>query len=502
METSAGAGGMDARVAQATRRAVVDIGSNSVRLVVYEGPPRAPIAICNEKALCGLGRDISDDGRLNAQAIADALATLTRFCGLLKEFGDPPTWTIATAAVREAANGAEFVASVRALGFDVEVISGAEEAELAALGVLSFEPDATGVAGDMGGGSLELVALKDGAIADSASLRIGPLSLMRETGGDRKKSIAIIERTLDATPLLRASAVDALYAVGGAWRALARINMRLQNYPLSVLHHYEMTSAQARNVCELVARQSRQSLQDIPGIPRRRLDTLPLAAIVMIAVMKRLSAKRVVVSAGGVREGLLYRALAPEARALDPFLTGCRFFAQRLSPNPACGEAVAKVVEPLFAHDRASAHLRYATSLLVDIGALFYPDLRARQAFDTALAAPFVSVSHADRIWMALALFSRHEGRSADWPNKDAIALLDEERQQGAVRFGLALRFAAAFAPKTARLLKGCRLDYEEGRLIFRAPAACERLMGETPRRRLDALASAFNAVAIEIYEG
>lgn len=488
--------------AEARRRAVVDIGSNSVRLVVFDGPPRSPMAICNEKALCGLGRDISDEGTLHPGAVGDALATLARFRRLLKEYGDPPTWTIATAAVRDARDGGEFVAAVKKLGFDVTVISGEEEAELAALGVVSFEPGATGVAGDMGGGSLELVALKKGAVADTASLRIGPLSVMRQTGGDLKEAARLIDAELETVGFLKKKPFDTLYSVGGAWRAIARIHMRLRDYPLSILHHYEMTSAEATDTCDLVARQSRRSLEEIPGIPRRRIDTLPYAAIVMKTVIRRMKAKKVVVSAGGVREGLLYRMLTPEERAADPFIAACRFYAERLSPNPAFGQAAAKVVEPLFAEDAARARLRYATCLLIDIGAYFHPDLRGRYAFDTALSAPFVGVSHEDRVWAALALYCRHQGRSASWPDQHAAGLLDADEQQSAVRFGLALRFAAAFAPKAAAPLEGCRLEREPGRLIFRAPADREALMGETPRRRLDALAAAFDAEAMEIYGG
>lgn len=488
------------QAAHARRRAVVDIGSNSVRLVVFDGPLRSPMAICNEKALCGLGRDISNEGMLNADAVADTLATLARFRRLLQEYGDPPTWTIATAAVREAQDGDKFIAAVRKLGFDASIISGAEEAELAALGVISFEPGATGVAGDMGGGSLELVALLDGAVADSASLRIGPFSVMRRVGGDIKQAASLIDAELDTVDFLKKKPFDTLYSVGGAWRAIARIHMRLRNYPLSVLHHYEMTSAEAVDACDLVARQSRRSLEEIPGIPRRRIDTLPYAAIVMKSVIRRMAAKNVVVSAGGVREGLLYRMLTPEERKADPFIAACRFYADRLAPNSAFGEIAAKVVEPLFKSEPARARLRYATSLMIDIGAYFHPDLRGRHAFDTALSAPFVGVSHEDRVWMALALYCRHQGRTGVWPNEEAINLLSD--RQSAIRFGLALRFAAAFTPKASAPLEGCRLEYEPGRVIFRAPADRELLMGETPRRRLDSLAAAMGAQAMEIYEG
>lgn len=484
------------------RRAVVDIGSNSVRLVVYDGPPRAPIPICNEKALCGLGRDMTADGGLNPAAVNDALSTLARFRHVLDDLGRPPVIAIATAAVRDARDGKKFVEAARALGFDVDVVSGEEEGRLAAYGVAAVEPDATGLVGDMGGGSLELALLSKGEVEESISLPVGPFNLMRLNAKDQASLQKYIEAQLDGVKFLKPKRIDTLYSVGGAWRAVARIHMGIKSYPLSVLHHYELTSAQALDVCDLIARQSRKSLEEIPGIPRRRIDTLPLASMVLRAVINRVKADHVIVSAGGVREGLLYRQLSKQERAQDPFVEACRFYAERLAPDPAFGEAAYKVIEPLFAGaDPAGARLRYGASLLSDIGAYFHPDLRGRHAFDTALRAPFAGVSHVQRLWAALALFRRHQGRSPPAPDEQAMALMPWETQLQAMQFGLALRFVAAIAPKAPAALEGCRLERRGNEIAFIAPSDRQALMGETPRRRFVSLAQAFEANAAEVYE-
>ena len=484
------------------RRAVVDIGSNSVRLVVYDGPPRAPLPICNEKALCGLGRDMTPDGGLNPAAVEDALATLRRFRHVLDDLGRPSVTVIATAAVREAVDGARFVEAAQTIGFDVQVISGAEEGELAAMGVVSVEPGATGLVGDMGGGSLELAVLEHGEPGERLSLPIGPLSLMRASEGDAKTAADLIDKHLKSVPFLEKGAYDTLYAVGGAWRAVARIHMSLKDYPLPVLHHYELTPGQALEVCDLLARQSRKSLEEIPGIPRRRIDTLPLASTVLKSVITRMEAKRICMSSGGVREGLLYRQLSPEDRRQDPFFEACRFYAGRLCPDTGFGEKAFDVIEPLFTKDHPEgARKRFGAALLCDIGAYFHPDLRGRHAFDTALRAPFASISHEERLWMALALFRRHQGRSAPPPSEHAIALLSPEEQKRATQFGLALRFVAAIAPKASAALSGCRLEAREGELVFTAPSDRQALMGETPRRRFVSLAASFDAIAAEQYE-
>lgn len=485
----------------AGRQAVVDIGSNSVRLVIYEGPRRAPMPICNEKALCGLGREPLADGSLNPAAVDYALATLRRFRSLLDEHGNPPTRVIATAAVREAKDGAEFAARIRELGFTPEIIGGAKEAELAALGVISCEPSASGLVGDMGGGSLELIEVRDGAVYEGASLSVGPLRLMQACAGRIADAPKAIDAGLAHAPWPSGARFNTLYSVGGAWRALARIHMRIRKYPLSVLHHYEFSRADAIDVCDLVAKQSRRSLLEIPGIPHRRLDTLPYAASVFKAVLLRFGIEQVIVSAGGVREGLLYEELSKEERKLDPLFEGARFFADRLSPTPEIGAAVSALTDDLFEDETpATRRIRVAACILSDIGAYFHPDLRAMQAFEMALHAPFCAISHRERIAIAIALHCRHDGKPPVSEGDHILALLPPEEKQWALRLGLALRFAGALAPKAPHALAGASLSARAGKLIFRAPNDRLALMGEMPRKRLAALANAFGFEPVEDY--
>lgn len=490
-----------ARLNRPQRRAVVDIGSNSVRLVVYDGPKRAPSAICNEKALCGLGRDMGPDGALNPAAVDAALSTLARFRRLVDEHDDPPTHVIATAAVRDASDGAAFVDKVKELGFDVDVIAGEREAALAAMGALSYMPYADGVVGDLGGGSLELTAVRGRRIGESVSLALGPLRLMQDFGSGRAAAARRIETEIGAVDWLEGHRGGVLYAVGGAWRAIARIQMGLRNYPLPVLHGYEMDAGECEEVCELIARQSPKSLEEIPGVQRRRIDALPFAALVLKAALARSGVARVAISAGGVREGLLYEALSDTERAEDPLLAGATFLAGRLAPDDRSGAAVADFTAPLFAPEGAQdKSLRAATCALVDAAAYFHPDLRGRHAFDIAMRAPFHAITHAERVAMAMALFVRHEGRRASPPDDAAIGLAPWPAQQKAIRLGLAMRFASALAPKAPGVLQACSLALEENSMLFTAPRRLQDIMADTPRRRLQSLAEAFDAKPVEIY--
>lgn len=476
-----------------TKQAVVDIGSNSVRLVIYDGPLRAPFPICNEKSLCGLGRDILEDGKLNPKAADSAMETLARFRRLLNEHGDPPTQTVATAAVREAKDGAEFVKRVRALGLDVETIGGGEEASLAAFGVASFEPGATGLVGDLGGGSLELVSMRNGEAGDAVSLSIGPLRLMQNSKNDLRAASKEIDTALGGVGWLKGANARTLYAVGGAWRSIARLHMQLKRHPLPVLHHYEMTARQAIETCDLVARQSRSSLETTPGISSKRVDTIPYAALVLRALVEIGRIERISVSAGGVREGLLYRSLPRHIRAYDPLLAGAAFFASRMAPDEDSGAAYSRMIDDLFADEPpAQRRIRLASALLADIGAFFHPDMRGEHAFDTALRAPFYGVTHAERASIALSLYCRHDGARTPAGSDPVLTLLTEAERKRATQIGLALRFGAAVAPKAPQAIRRCSLRRDRGRLVFAAPADMKPLIDETPRKRLDALADAF----------
>lgn len=483
------------------REAVIDIGSNSVRLVVYDGPRRAPFPIANEKALCGLGRDMTEDGALNEKSMESALQVLARYRCLLVEHGDPKTHTVATAAVREAKNGAEFVARINNLGLNVDVVGGGEEASLAAYGVVSFEPGATGLAGDMGGGSLELVALDKGEASAATSLSIGPLRLMQQSKGDMKTAAKIVEKALADVDWLKSRKKDTLFAVGGAWRSIARVNMQLHKHPLPVLHHYEMAAKQAIETCDLISRQSRSSLEQTPGISSKRLDTLPYAALVMRMLVEEINLKTVSISAGGLREGLLYRAMPDDVRAYDPLLAGAAFMAARMEPVADVGAAYDALTATVFAEETpAERRIRVATCLLADIGAYFHPDMRAEHAFETALRAPFYGVTHAERAAIAFSLFSRHEG--AKNPSSPVISLMSETEAKRAKDVGIALRFCAAFAPKAPHALRLCTLTREGGNLLFKAPKSLEALFDETARKRFDALANATGLAGVADFSG
>ncbi|MGH6982435.1 MAG: Ppx/GppA family phosphatase, partial [Stellaceae bacterium] len=307
--------------------AVIDIGSNSLRLVVYEGLGRAPRMLFNEKVLCGLGRDIDETGKLHPDGVRLANDNLRRFVALARSIPVSRLHVLATAAVRDADDGADFIRKVeRRLRIRANVLSGIEEGRLSAFGVIAGIPEAQGVMGDLGGASVELVPISGGQVGPAASLPIGPLRL-EDVAEDEKQLRDTIDRHLDDLDWLNGRAFNSFYAVGGAWRALARIHMEQDGYPLHVIQQYTLSRGRAEDFLELVSHQSRKSLEKISAVSRKRLETVPFAARVLYRLLRRTQPKRLVFSAYGLREGHLYSLLDEEEQQKDPLLAGAEAMA-------------------------------------------------------------------------------------------------------------------------------------------------------------------------------
>jgi exopolyphosphatase/guanosine-5'-triphosphate,3'-diphosphate pyrophosphatase len=488
------------------RSGIVDLGSNSVRLVIFEGLGRNPQAIFNEKAVLGLGRGLQSTGRLNEEAIAQTLTVLDRYHAVARAMRADPLEIVATAAVRDASNGPEFVAALqtRMPGVPIRILAGETEAELSADGVLLGFPGADGILGDLGGGSLELVRLEAGRTARAASLPLGVIRLAERANGDVVRARAIAEQELGRTPWLAEGAGRDLYLVGGAWRAMARMHIAQTGYPLTIVHHYVLRREEARDLAGVVMAASRRTLERMAGAPQKRLGDLPFAAVTLRRLLRATGAGRVVFSANGLREGWYARLLPPGIRREEPLLAASRELAWRWGRDPGLPPALLAWTDPVFAgQDSHARALREAACWVSDIGSHDHPEYRAEQAFLRVLRQHGVGLDHHARAFLALVAALRYEAE----PNAPYLAptrvLLDVPTIRRAEALGAALRLAYTLCGGTPVLLAGTTLRRDGGRLVLQLAEGTGVFAGESVLRRVEALGATLGLEAVvEVAEG
>lgn len=475
------------------RSAVIDIGSNSVRLVVYEGPPRAPAVIFNEKVAAGLGRGLAIDGRIAPEDAERGLYALRRYALLAKHMEVQDLQCVATAAVRDATNGPDFIAGAAEAGLDIRLLSGQEEAEAAGYGVIAAIPDAHGIAVDLGGGSLELSQVSNGQVGRRNSFPLGVLRLPAL----RKDGHQAFERTL--RKMLRAKGWPGdcaglpLYLVGGSWRALARLDLELTKDPLAVLDQHTLPRTALRRLIRATRRLSFEELKAIPGMASNRAASLPDAAALLAALANIIDVPEMTVSSSGLREGLLYQALDAGTRAQDPLIVAAEFEGRRLARFAPHGPALADWIAPLFAtEDQADSRIRLAASLLSDVAWSANPDFRAERGTEIGLHGNWRGIDIPGRILLARALHAGFGGADGDFPAMGS--LVAGERLARARQWGLAIRLAQRLTGGVEAPLKASRIAQEDGKLVLRLDAGWHHLAGESVDRRLRSLAQALDA--------
>jgi exopolyphosphatase/guanosine-5'-triphosphate,3'-diphosphate pyrophosphatase len=471
--------------------AVIDIGSNSVRLVVYEGVSRSPTPIFNEKVLCGLGREVATKGRLSPDGVESALAALRRFRALCDVLEVGEIYAIATAAVREAKDGAAFVREAeKTCRTSIELLSGKREARLAALGVIASIHQPDGVAGDLGGGSLELVEVRGNDIGIGVTLPFGGLSLADSASQSLKKANKIVEAEFEKEPILRSLVGRTFYAIGGTWRALARLHMRQTGYPLHVMHGYSIPAKEALEFADLVQRVDPETLDHIESVAKPRRPLLPYGALVLAQIVRIGKPKRVVISALGVREGLLYDRLDEPARLEDPLLAAANDLNILRSRSPVHGHELVAWTDQFMdssgiEESPEERRLRHAACLLADIGWRAHPEYRGEQSLNIIAHAAFVGIDHPGRAFLALSVFYRHAGLGEDEPSPllrelASTRIIDRARILGAV-----LRVAYLVSASMPGVLPRAPLKVEKGKLVLRLEGDLAPLEGERLLNRL-----------------
>jgi exopolyphosphatase/guanosine-5'-triphosphate,3'-diphosphate pyrophosphatase len=480
---------------------VIDIGSNSVRLVVYEGAIRAALPIFNEKVLAGLGKSVASTGRLGEESVERALEALTRFRTIARILKVKNLRVLATAAVREAEDGPNFIQKAeRAVGAPIEVLSGAKEAQLAAYGIRMGFLNADGLAGDLGGGSLEVIDISKDKLNDATTLPLGGLRLIDQTGNKIDRALPLVDEAVAQISWLTNGRGRPFYAVGGTWRALAKLHMEQTNYPLRVMHGYAIPTREAIEFCQFVRRAKKVSaLPGMDEVARARRDVVPFGALVLERVLEALAPSEVIFSVYGIREGLLFSLMPRYEQAKDPLISFCEDYARQRSRSLLHAQELCTWTDALFEGDgpketEEDRRLRHAACLLSDIGWRAHPDYRGEQSLNVIAHAGLSGIDHAGRIFLALAVYYRHvgggyEGRDDDFSAR--LRLVVSKRAQKRARIiGLAIRAAHMLSIGMPGVIDETRLFYEGQKLVLTIPKTYSALDGERLRRRFGALAA------------
>lgn len=484
------------------RIGVVDIGSNSVRLVIYERYGASTTPVYNEKLLAGLGRDLKSTGKLYPQGVAQTLKALVRFQALAKAHKLDSLSVVATAAIRQASDGSLFCERVKAqTGLDIRILSGADEAMMSAYGVISGEKRADGIVADLGGASLELVSVKESKVGNGKTFALGPFVMMSadksgpESGFDPGALSKKVGDTLSAYSKTFSAKSKTLYLVGGAWRNLIWIDNRRRRYPLNILHNYEMRPESAMQLARWASGEAAKDLLSWPGISPSRAETLPYSGIVLESLVSLLKPSKVVISPTGLREGLLYLTLPDSVKSNEPLFDACRHLAMGNAQGLDFGTPLHDWLAPAArkfprAFDEISEmRLRRAACLLVGMGKGLHPDHRADLVFDDVLYAPLSGLTHKERAYLALMLYSSYRSGKIT-PNNAAIDYHLLEREKNSARiYGSAMRLGSIISSRSAELLDHFELLANETEVSLIVKDGKEALLNRRGILRLTKLA-------------
>lgn len=475
------------------RVGIIDIGSNSMRFVVYDQLKRAPVPLYNEKVMCQLGKGLASSGKLNAEGADMAKAAMGRFLALARNMEVRSFYVMATAAVRDAKDGEAFARALeKEYGVEVDIISGEHEAKLGAYGITASIHEPHGITGDLGGGSMELVNLNGAHHLAQVTLPVGPLRLIDETKGKRDEMRDIITRQFDRVKWLVEAKPKHFYAIGGSFRAIARLHMALENYPLRILHQYTVGTKSFLDFAHELAMMSDEKLEKLPGLSGKRVPAIPPAVMILERIIETAGPEKIVFSASGIREGYLFEKLPQQLRGEDVLISGCMEVAEKGGGNPAYARELMGWTAPLFDKEpEDEQRLRLAFCLLSDIAHHIHPEYRAEWAMQRILFSSFTGLTHRERAQLALALYHRYQFKlGKDAPG--AVKALPDRAKAWAKLAGVSANLAYHLSGSIPGSLHTTSLKAGKHKIALYLSPPAEALMGEAIARRIAGVEEAY----------
>lgn len=421
---------------------------------------------------CGLGTGLGETGALPEDAMDRAVAAIVRFSRLARNSGVDRLEAFATSAVRDASNGGELIAAIHSMtGCSVTVLDGQNEALLSAQALQRGLHVEDGIVADLGGGSLELAALKHGEVNQMISLPLGTMRLRARFSGDLGKMRKEIAAALDDVGWLGKYAGKTLFPIGGAWRAFARLKIKDSDYPLDIIHGYTIPVDAAVETAAVLTGLSKQSLMGLESVVRQRRLSMPLTGLLLKELIGRTKPATVTFSAVGVREGYVYGHMPADQVADDPLIAAASAFSEREGRFRDTAEPLLEWLSPvLSAENRRRRRLQFAVCALSDIAWRDHPDYRASFAFDRTIEYPFFGIDHTERAFIALAVYLRYGGKLTDARVAHIGSLLSKRAIRRAETLGVGLRLAYRISAGNPELLDQARLQIKNNQLSLVLP--------------------------------
>ena len=479
---------------------VIDIGSNSVRMVIFDGAARSPAYFFNEKILCGLGSGLAHSGRLHSEGRLRAISAIERFVNMAHAMEVPQLTLIATAAVRSASDGLLFCDEIkRKTGKEINIIDGIEEARLSAQGVMLGWPGAYGLVCDLGGSSMELAEINEGIVGKCLTSELGPL-ILKELKGGRKNRKQHIKETMAKLAAEMGPQHNRLFLVGGSWRAFAKIDMLRRNYPLHVMHEYRISLSSVKKTIKFIETSELEEIRKKCGITEARIALVPMACEILSRLVGSFKPEDIAISSYGIREGLLYENMPQELRDRDPLIEACYFSEAKDARVPGSGNHLYKFVLPLFSRpSKELKRLIHAACLLHDVSWRANPDYRAEVCFDNATRSNLGGLKHSERIFLGIALMYRYRNTPTGSQFENLIWLLKPNFIQQAEVLGKAMRLGAMLWVNGSK--QPAHLDWRprSKQLTLKLNSIGESLFGEVAEARYLSLANALKAKDFKI---
>ncbi len=490
--------------------AVLDIGSNSIRMVIYEHQTRALTPLYNEKSACALGQGVALSGLLNEDNMQKALKTMRRFALVIKLMRVKDVYCVATSAVREAKNGKDFTQKVEEItGVKVQILSGKQEAYYAALGayagIYKTSDSEVKIVGDLGGGSLELACLKNSAVGNEETFELGVIRLAENSGHNLALADEIAKEKIQ--PYLQSLAdAEIFYAIGGSWRALAKLHQIFYNYPLHMILNYQVEAKNMIEFCDEIIDEHKKSGSfsgsELVSSSRRKL--LPFGAIVLRNILKAGVFKKLIFSTLGVREGYLYSRLDESEKNSDPLLQLCEEMSILRARSPKHSKELIEFTDSFYkAYDNSETYqqkrLRKAACFLADIGWRGHPDYRGEQSVNLVAYGALIGIDHADRAYLAQILMYRYMGLKRKYSSDNLLLLSKEEASSRAKIIAGIFRVAFPLSAGMSGILGQVYFRVNNDVLLLILPKGLAFLDGNHLNNRLAQLAQAANFTSFEV---